>query len=105
MTRARVLLCTCPDADAAASIARTLVGERLAACANIVPGIRSIYRWKGEVCDDPEVLLIIKTDAARVDALIERAVAVHPYDCPEVIALPVEAGFDPYLSWITDQTR
>ncbi len=98
-------MCTCPSADVAAEVAHTLVSERLCACVNIVPGVRSIYVWDGKVCDDEEHLLVIKTDADRVDALIARAVAVHPYDCPEVIALPIEAGHPDYLAWLTAQTR
>ncbi len=99
-----MVLCTCPDA-AAPELARTLVEERLAACVNIVAGVRSIYRWDGEICDDAEVLLVMKTAADRLEALIARAVQDHPYDCPEVIALPIEAGHAGYLDWVTAQTR
>ena len=100
MTDVRVVLVTCPHAEAAAGLARTLVEERLAACGNILPGLRSIYRWEGEVQDEPEVLLLLKTTAARFEALRERVVALHPYEVPEVIALAVDAGHAPYLAWV-----
>ena len=95
-----VVLVTAPDAEAAARIGRALVEEGLAACANLVPGVRSIYRWQGAVHDDPEVLLILKTRAALSAALAERVRALHPYELPEVIALPVTGGSEPYLDWV-----
>jgi len=94
-----------PDGDVPASIARTLVDEKLAACANLVPNVRSIYRWKGKVCDDAEVLAIIKTTEDRFDALRARLIELHPYDCPEVVAVRVAAGHDDYLRWVVEQTR
>jgi len=90
--------------DQAGDIANTLVGERLAACANILPAIRSIYSWKGEICDDQESLLVLKTRAPLFDALRRRVVEVHPYEVPEVIALPLVEGHPPYLQWILDST-
>jgi periplasmic divalent cation tolerance protein len=95
-----VVLVTTPSAEKAAALARTLVEERLAACANIVPGLRSIYRWEGRVQDDAEALLIIKTLRARFERLRERVVALHEYSCPEVIALDIVDGHEPYLRWI-----
>jgi periplasmic divalent cation tolerance protein len=95
-----VVLCTLPPGDAASAIAQTLVEERLAACVNLVPGVRSIYRWQGAICDEPEQLAIIKTTADGVAALKARLVALHPYDVPEVLALPVADGHLPYLGWI-----
>jgi periplasmic divalent cation tolerance protein len=103
-TEARLVVCTFPSADEAASVAQTLVRERLAACVNIVPGARSIYRWQGEVHDEPEVVAFIKTGAARLDALRERIVGLHSYDCPEVIAFVVDVGHLPYLDWIAAST-
>jgi periplasmic divalent cation tolerance protein len=100
MTEHVAVLMTAPSAEVAAEIARTLVGEGLAACVNTVPGVRSIYRWKGEVCDDAEVLCVIKTRAERFEALRARIVALHPYEVAEVIALPIVAGNAPYLAWI-----
>ena len=76
--------------------------ERLAACVNLLPGVRSIYRWEGEVQDDGEVLLIVKTREDALPALTARVVALHPYDVPEVIALPVAGGSDAYLAWLRD---
>lgn len=100
MTDALVVLVTTPSADVAAELARTLVGERLAACGNVLPGLRSIYRWQGAVQEDAEALLILKTTRARFEPLRDRVLALHPYEVPEVIALPVEAGSAAYLDWI-----
>jgi periplasmic divalent cation tolerance protein len=99
------VLMTAPSAEVAATIARALVGEGLAACVNVVPGVRSIYSWKGEVCDDAEVLCVVKTRADRFEALRARAVALHPYEVPEVVALPIVAGSAPYLAWIDSLCR
>jgi len=98
----RVVLVTAPDAAAAASIARALVEERLAACVNLVPGLRSIYRWQGRVEEADEVLLLIKTvEGAR--AGIERLLArVHPYDLPECVALDVVGVEARYLEWLVE---
>ncbi len=87
------------DADAAA-FARTLVDEQLAACVNIVPGMTSIYRWKGSVEQDAEQLLIIKTTPAMVEALQARFTTLHPYEVPELLVLPVSAGSEAYLRWV-----
>lgn len=99
-----VVLVTCPDAETGARIARALLEERLIACANLLPQVRSLYRWEGKVEDDPEVLLVLKTGGARVEALTERVCALHPYDVPEVIQLPVTAGHAPYLQWVLEET-
>src|SRR6187551_2302999 len=95
-----VVLCTCPDDAVADRIAGVLVEERLAACVNRVPGVASTYRWKDEIHRDSECLLLIKSTSERFDALRERIVALHPYEVPEVLALPVEAGSVSYLAWI-----
>jgi periplasmic divalent cation tolerance protein len=100
MTDAVVILVTAPSAEVAAGIARAVVEERLAACGNVLPGVRSIYRWEGKVQDEPEVLLILKTQRKRFPELRDRILALHPYEVPEVLALPVEAGSDAYLDWI-----
>lgn len=102
---ALVVLVTCPSAEQAASLARTLVEERLAACGNVLPGLRSIYRWEGQVQDEPEALLLLKTARGRFEALRERVLALHPYQVPEVLALPVEAGSAAYLAWLAEGTR
>jgi periplasmic divalent cation tolerance protein len=91
-----------PDAQ---KIARTLVEERVAACVNIVPGITSIYRWKGTVEQEPELLLVIKTMADRVEAVKARLVELHPYELPEVVVIPIGGGHKAYLEWIADQVR
>ena len=100
-----VLLSTCPDAATAERMARELVAASLVACVNIVPGVRSIYLWNGAVQADEEVLMILKTTAGRLAAVRERLVALHPYDLPEIVALPVVDGHHPYLQWVVDSTR
>ncbi len=100
-----MVLVTAPSAEVAASIARTLVEERLAACGNVLPEVRSIYRWEGQLHEDAEALLVLKTTRARLDALRDRVLALHPYDVPEVLALPVEAGSAAYLGWLVDETQ
>lgn len=99
-----VLACftTCPDAAVAERIARAFVEDRLAACVNLLPGVRSIYRWDGAVVADDEVLLMIKTTSAQLPALRARLVALHPYEVPELIALSVADGLPAYLHWIAD---
>ncbi len=102
---ALVVLVTAPTADQAAELARAVVEERLAACGNVVPAIRSIYRWEGAVQDDAEALLVLKTTRDRFEALRDRLLALHPYQVPEVLALPVEAGSAAYLAWLAAETR
>lgn len=96
--------CTCPDADSAQRIAEALVAERLAACVNRLPGIASTYRWQGEVTTDSEQLLLIKTTDARFEALRTRLLALHPYDLPELIAVPIEHAHAAYLEWVREAT-
>jgi periplasmic divalent cation tolerance protein len=98
--RVMVALTTAPSAEVAERIGRSLVEERLAACANVLPGITSIFRWKGSIEREGEVLVILKTTAGEVEALERRVAELHPYEVPEVIALPVEAGHAPYLDWV-----
>lgn len=93
-----------PPGEGAAALARSLVEERLAACVNLIPGARSIYRWEGAVLDEPEQLLVIKTTAERYAALEARVRALHGYQVPEIIALPVERGLAAYLAWVREQT-
>lgn len=104
MTEAIVVLVTTPTPERAAELARALVEERLAACGNVVPGLRSIYRWEGKVEDEAEALLVLKTTRACFEALRDRVLALHPYAVPEVLALPVVAGSAPYLAWIGAET-
>ena len=95
---------TAASQDDAARIARALVEERLAACGNVLGPVRSIYRWQGEVHDEPEVLLVLKTRAGLFESLRRRVAELHTYDVPEIIALPIEAGHGPYLDWILQNT-
>lgn len=99
-----VVFCTVPDAAIGERIAEALVEERLAACVNLVPGLTSVYRWEGKVQREAEVLLVIKTRAGRVEALMQRLKALHPYEVPEILALPVAAGSEAYLRWIEENT-
>jgi len=100
MSDVRIVLITAPDLAVAAGLGRALVEERLAACANLVPQITSIYRWEGAVQEDSEVLMVVKTSAGRVAALTERVLALHPYEVPEVLVLPIESGAAAYLDWV-----
>jgi periplasmic divalent cation tolerance protein len=97
-----VALSTVATAEDAERIAAELVTRRLAACVNVVPGIVSVYRWQGGVQRDEERLLIIKTRRSSLEALREALVALHPYEVPELVALPVEAGHEPYLRWLDE---
>ena len=92
--------CTCPDRDSAGRIARALVDERLAACVSGIAAVRSTYRWQEAVHTDTEELLLIKTTAARFDALKIRLLELHPYELPELVAVPVQRGHEAYLDWV-----
>lgn len=96
----RTVLVTAPDAATAEELATAVVGEGLAACANLIPGVVSIYRWEGKLQRDAEVLLVLKTTVERCAALTERVLALHPYQIPEVLSLPVESGSEGYLRWV-----
>jgi periplasmic divalent cation tolerance protein len=100
-----VTLCTVPDRETGERIAQALVEARLAACVNLVPGLSSIYRWEGKVEKQAECLLIIKTTGARFEALQKRVLALHPYDMPEIIAIPISTGSTDYLKWISDSLK
>ena len=104
MTDGQLVLTMLPTADAAAEMARTLVEERLAACANLIPAIRSIYRWQDKIEDTNEVLLLLKTRTEHFERLKGRILELHPYEVPEVIAIPIEAGYSAYLEWIGKAT-
>ena len=95
-----VCFCTCPDLSTAQRIADTLVSDRFAACVNLLPGVRSVYRWQEAVQHDDEVLLLIKTTLDRVDALSEQLASLHPYELPELVAVEVAGGSQPYLDWL-----
>ena len=102
--RILVVFATCPNRRVAERIGRTLVEEHLAACANILPGLTSIYRWQGKVCRDPEVLVLLKTRRSCFPALAGRVRELHPYSVPEIVALPVALGSPAYLTWVAAST-
>jgi periplasmic divalent cation tolerance protein len=98
-----VIFCTIPVAESE-TMARALVERRIVACVNIVP-VHSCYRWKGEFCSEPEHLLIAKTRASMKTEVIETIKKLHSYDVPEIIVLPVVAGYAPYLAWVHAETK
>jgi periplasmic divalent cation tolerance protein len=104
MTEFILVTVTVPEAEAEA-LARTLVEERLVACVNLVPGLRSIFRWKGKVEDEPEVLCLMKTRSSLFEAVRDRVEALHSYEVAETIAVSILAGNAAYLDWIGDSTR
>jgi periplasmic divalent cation tolerance protein len=91
--------------EEAKRIARALVSERLAACANVILGVSSVYWWEGQVQEEQEAMLVIKTTAARVNALETRLVELHPYDVPELLSIPVTGGYPPYLAWVSSEVE
>jgi len=105
MTDATVVFTTCAFEEEALRIARALVEERLAGCVNIVSPVRSIYRWKDEICDEKEWLLIIKTGRERFEELERKIKSLHSYSVPEIICLPIIEGSFDYLEWLEGMTR
>lgn len=99
----RLVITTCPNMEVAESIADTVIRERLAACVNILPAGRSIYEWQGKVEHESEHVLLIKSRRDRLPALETRLLEIHPYELPELIAVPIEDGLSSYLSWIDSQ--
>lgn len=97
-------LCTCPDDATALRIAEALVSEGLAACVNRVPGLTSVYLWQDKIEHDAETLLLIKTTDARFEALAARLRELHPYELPEIVAVPVTRGLPEYLQWVSTCT-
>ncbi|KAH7524935.1 hypothetical protein FEM48_Zijuj06G0172000 [Ziziphus jujuba var. spinosa] len=100
-----VVYVTVPNKEVGKKLAGSIVNEKLAACVNRVPGVESVYLWEGEVQTDSEELLIIKTRQSLLDALTQHVKANHPYDVPEVIALPINGGSLQYLEWLKNSTR
>ena len=100
-----VVLVTCPSWAVARRLAQALVRRRLAACVNILPGVESLFWWEGKVDQAREVLLVIKTPAARLEAVRRAIVRLHPYEVPEVIAMRVAGGHRPYLRWVAASAR
>ncbi len=95
-----VVLSTAPDRAVAEELAEQLVGAGLAACVNVLPGVTSVYRWRGRIERAGEAMLVIKTDRAHLERLVEGVLERHPYECPEVLALPIAAGAPAYLAWL-----
>ena len=100
----RVVLCNCTP-DEAPALARRLVEEQLAACVNIIGGVRSFYRWDGELCDDEEATLLIKTTEERFSKLVDKLSEYHSYDVPEIIALDSAEVARAYAEWVHEQVR
>jgi periplasmic divalent cation tolerance protein len=100
-----VVLATVPDAEVGRRLARTLLEEGLIACANLVPAVVSLYRWEGEVQEEGEALLLLKSRMELVPRLLERIPELHPYELPEVLALPVAGGLPAYCRWVLDETE
>ncbi|MBT8036315.1 MAG: divalent-cation tolerance protein CutA [Verrucomicrobiae bacterium] len=105
MTEALVVLCAFPDAEKARQIGTHLVERQYAGCINIIPGVESIYQWRGELCQDREVMAVIKTTRQAFAVMSRELAALHPYDEPEIIAMPVVDGSAGYLAWLHDRAR
>jgi len=99
-----LVMITTGSEEEAARISQALLEERLIACANLIGGIRSLYRWKGEVCDDRETLLLCKTERRLFPRLSKKVKSIHSYEVPEIIALSLVAGWPPYLAWVEQET-
>ena len=97
-------LTNCPDEEAANAIALAVVEARLAACVNILPRVQSIYRWQGRIESATEIPLLIKSTAASYPALEQAIRTLHPYEIPEIVALPITAGLPAYLNWVAEET-
>jgi periplasmic divalent cation tolerance protein len=105
MIRYLVVLTTLASEEQAVRLARELLALRLVACVNVVPGVRSLYRFKGVLEDERECLLVMKTEAGRYDDLARAIAKLHPYEVPEVLALPVERGSESYLTWVSQSVN
>ncbi len=105
MSQPIVVSVTCGSEDEALKIANALVEERLAACANLISPIRSIYRWEGKIWDEKEWLLIIKTQSHRFEELEKRVKSLHSYSVPEIISIPIVEGSQPYLKWLEEMVK
>jgi periplasmic divalent cation tolerance protein len=105
MSEPLVVLMTAGSQEEAERIARALVGEMLAACVNVIPGVTSIYRWQGEIQQDQEWLLVAKSRRDALNDLVRRVQALHSYDLPEIIALPLVGGSEDYLRWLDEQVH
>jgi periplasmic divalent cation tolerance protein len=99
-----LIFVTANSEEEGTSIARDLVDSRLAACVNIISGLRSIYRWKGKVWDEGEILLLIKTRATLFERVETKIREIHSYEVPEIISIPITRGSEPYLDWLQEST-
>lgn len=99
-----LVMITAPGEEHGEKIAKALVEDRLGACVNLISKIRSFFRWKGQMCEEEEVLLLIKTTAESMERLIQRVKELHPYELPEIIALPIVKGLSDYLNWVRLET-
>ena len=104
-TTHRLIFCNCPTQAIASNIANQLVSDGIAACVNVLPGCRSVYKWEGKLCNEEEYLLLIKTTLANYDAVQAVILALHPYELPEIIAVPINAGLPAYLDWMTNSVK
>ena len=100
-----IVYCTVPDEKTAVAISKTVVTEKLAACCNIIPHLRSIYSWKGQICDDSELLLLMKSRSDVYGRLERRIRELHPYEVPEIIAVEINRGLDEYLNWVDENVE
>ena len=100
-----VVLVTAPKLTVARKLARGILKNRLAACANLVPGVESYYWWEGKICRDPEILMVMKTSRAKLKALENFVLAEHPYDTPEFLVLPIDSGSRRYLKWVEESMK
>jgi periplasmic divalent cation tolerance protein len=105
MNEISIVFVTAASQDEATRIAQTLVEERFAACANIVAPIRSIYRWKGKICDEQEFLIIFKTRTSKFESIQKRVKELHSYEVPEIVSFPLQRGLPQYLDWVMEQTE
>jgi periplasmic divalent cation tolerance protein len=103
-TDAIVVLTTVASAEEGVALVRSLLERRLIACGTLMPGARSLYRWRGKIADEQETIVLLKTRAARIEGLRLAFGELHPYKVPELLALPVSAGLDKYLEWIDGET-
>lgn len=105
MSEVSLVFVTAGNEKDALAIAEKLVEEKLVACVNVVPQIRSVFLWKGEVCHEPEVLMIMKTPTSLFPSLQKRVKEIHSYEVPEIIAFPVSQGLPQYLQWVVESTE
>ncbi|RUO67097.1 divalent-cation tolerance protein CutA [Idiomarina ramblicola] len=104
-TPIQLTLCTTDSYDSAKQLAHSLVEKKLVACVNIVPNMTSVYSWEGQIHEDPEWLMLIKSTAERLENIKSAISAIHPYDSPELISINIEDGLPDYLKWVQDSVK